>query len=68
MGVRGPQKSKGALRRNGWRPSCTLPPAYKNLVGLILKRSEFKDKTTGDVFCAALREIASEEELKEVDL
>lgn len=68
MGVRGPKKSKNALRRNGWRPSCVLPPAYKALVALILKRTEFADKTTGDVVSAALKEFATEEELNQVDV
>lgn len=62
MGVRGPQRQDGALRRTGWRPPL-LPREYQILVSAIAsRRPEFKNASTREVLEAALRELATVEE------
>ena len=56
-----------ALRRTGWRPPL-LPGEYQDLVFLMFNRSEFKGASTRKVIEAALAQLATEDELKEVGL
>jgi len=66
MGVRGPQRQEGSLRRTGWRPPL-LPGQYQDLVFTIFNRPEFDGASQRDVLEAALRAFATEEELKSLD-
>lgn len=67
MGVRGPKRKEGALRRTGWRPS-PLAGAYQDLVFTIFKRPEFDKASSREVLEAALKAFATEDELDQVDL
>jgi len=67
MGIRGPQRQEGSLRRTGWRPPL-LPGQYQDLVFTIFSRPEFAGASQRDVLEAALKAFATEEELNEVNL
>lgn len=67
MGVRGPQRREGALRRTGWRPPV-IAGAYQDLVFTIFHRPEFEGASTRAVIEAALRAFATPEEIDQVDL
>lgn len=67
MGVRGPQRTEGALRRTGWRPPY-IQEQYQDLVFKIFERPEFDKASSREVLEAALKAFATEDELSQVDL
>jgi len=67
MGVRGPQRQEGSLRRTGWRPPL-IKGEYQDLVFAMFNRAEFKHASQRDVIEAALTLLATEEELQAANL